>query len=237
MTQEMNSFDPVQYSKEECIWLLENLDKPPVVALQSIRPVRVPPNGRNKNQIIYPDGINPNAVKPLLMRIQELNDLQKHEGQRWVGVEALKRAIRKYLEVDAKWEADAKRLNKAPRFPSLYSFDSKGRGHLGGPGSDSGQVRTYFNERGERVPFAVSFFDVGDEWVAPFSVTDDISEPGLVVNEEANRIECFCGHTEHFKQGSRASYNAARARISKHLRRATEEVERHRELHTNQFGG
>lgn len=230
----INEFDPVLFSKEENLWLLENIDKPPVVALQSIRPVKVPPKGRNKNRINYPDGVNPNAVKPFLERLQDLEMLKLHEGQDWVGKEAIKRAIRTYLEVDAKWEADNRRMRNAPRFPSLYSFDSKGRAHLGGPGSDSGRVRTYFDAEGNRVPFAIPLLGEAEKWAGP-GFTEKV-EDGLVVNAELNRIECFCGHTERFKPGARSSYSAARARISKHLRKATEEVERHREIHTNEFG-
>ena len=59
---------------------------------------------------------------------------------------------------------------------------------------------------------------------------------GLVVNGEARRLECFCGHTEHYKDDSRASFNAARARMARHLIKAPDEVERHREIHTLEFG-
>jgi hypothetical protein len=230
----INEFDPVSFSEAENLWLLENIDKPPVVALAGIKAVRVPPAGRNKNGVIYPDGVNPNAVGPLMRRVQELDDLSKHEGQGWVGREAIREAIRTYLAVDAKWAADARRSSKAPRFPSLYSFDSKGRPHIGGPGSDSGQVRTYFDEAGNRKPFAISLLAVDDSWAGPGFT--EVPEKGLMVNAEATRIECFCGHTERYKADSRASYNAARARISKHLRKATDNVEQHRELHANEFG-
>lgn len=214
----MNEFDPVVYSHEENRFLLAHLGEPTVVALRAV-----------------PADVNPAAIKPVFERVNELDQLEKHENLPWVGVEAIKAAISKYLEVDAKWENDAKRSKKAPRFPSLYSFDSRGRGHLSGPGSDSGRVRTYFGPNGERVPFAISLLpDTEIEWTPPAS-TEKPTE-GLTLNAEAHRIECFCGHTESFKEGSRSSQNAARARMSKHLRKATEEVDRHREIHTNEFG-
>src|SRR5687767_3383706 len=132
---QINQFDPVSFSTEENLWLLENIDKPKAAALRELKP-----------------GINPNAIRPLLERIQELNEL----GDTWVGTEALKERIKIYLEQDAKWAADhARSRGRAPRFPSLFSFDSKGRAHWGGPGSDSGQVRTYFDKEGNRLPFAI----------------------------------------------------------------------------------
>ena len=214
----INEFDPVLFSHEENAWLMENLGKPPVVALRDLKP-----------------GVNANAVRPLLTRVQELEQLKQHEQIPWVGVEAMKAAITVWLAQDAKWLNDTRRSVKAPRFPSLYSFDSKGRGHLGGPGSDSGRVRTFFDSKGSRRPFAIELLpDYQPEWVAP-AFTEQATE-GLFVNAALNRIECFCGHTENFKGDSRASERAARARMSKHLRKATEEVERHREVHTSEFG-
>lgn len=218
----LNQFNPVLFSIEENEWLLDNIHLPKAVALRNIQP-----------------GINPAQIKPLLERVQELEEL----GDPWIGIEALKGAIQTYLTQNAKWESDHRRNKRAPRFPSLYSFDSKGRAHLGGPGSDSGQVRTYFDDNGNRVPFAVDLVtDETPAWLPPgFGQTGDNGtekvEAGLTVNSEMNRIECFCGHTEQYKADSRASYNAARARISKHLRKATIEVDKHREIHTNEFGG
>jgi hypothetical protein len=216
---EINEFDPVLFSREENEWLLDNLGKPPVVAARDQR-----------------RGVNPKAVQPFLTRVQELEALQKHEGIGWIGVEAVKEAIRTYLREDEKWEADHQRRRNAPRFPSLSSYDARKRPHLGGPGSDAGRVRTYFNDKGERLPFAVQLFtDVAADWEAPG--TTETSEVGLINNAEFHRWECFCGHTEQYKVGSRGSENAAKGRMSKHLRTTTEEVEKHRELHTLEFGG
>ena len=218
-SQELQVFDPVLLSHEECHWLLANLGTPPVVAIKTLPPI-----------------VNIKAVKPILDRVADLEQLQQHDGQAWIGIPALKEAILVYLREDAKWAADAKRSKHAPRFPSMYSFDSKGRAHIGGPGSDSGYVHTYFLPDGSRKPFAVPF--VADEaftWSPPGHT--ELPEKGLTVRADLNRWECFCGHTESFKPDSRASYNAARARMSKHLRKTTEEVEKHRELHTNEFGG
>lgn len=125
----------------------------------------------------------------------------------------------------------------------MFSYDGKGRPHLSGPGSDAGRVRTYFGPAGERIPFAVSLTaDYQAPWVAP-GFTEDSVSVGLKNDPEKNRIECLvkvgdstCGHCESYKPESRSSYNAARARMSKHLRKAVEEKDAHMELHTNEFG-
>jgi hypothetical protein len=234
---EIIDFDPTLLSKEECNWLLENIDKPTAVALSTIRVVRMPPEGRNRNSVIYPDGVNPNQMKPLLDRFQELDDFEKHQGIKWVGREAIKRCIETWLKVDAKWESDWRRTRgRAPRFPSFYSYDTRGKGHFGGPGSDNGKVKTYFNDKGERVIISMPLIAEEEvQWSPGF--TEKPAAADLTVNAELKRIECFCGHTEQFKEGSRSSYNAARARISKHLRAAKDDVERHRELYTVEFKG
>lgn len=217
-----NIFDPVLNSEEENAFLLEAVGQPPVVALKQV-----------------PPGVNPNQVRPILERVYELQELEKHAGEKWVGVEAIKAAIKTYQEQSAKWAADNRRGR--PRFPSLYSFDSRGRAHRYGPGSDSGRVRTYFTDKGERKPFAVELIpsevaEWAPDWIQAVAQADEPGD-GLTVNYDKNRIECFCGHTEQFKAESRGSYNAARARMSKHLRSATEEAARHREVHTAVFGG
>jgi hypothetical protein len=224
---DIHYFDPVLFSHEEGEFLLENLGKPPVVALKGL-----------------PTEVNIAAVKPLLQRVYDLDQLKQHEGQDWIGIESIKAAIRIYQREDKKWAADHTRNKKAPRFPSLYSFDARGRAHRGGPGSDSGRVRTYFGKAGERIPFAIELIPSNEgEWIAP-TMTEAPIEKHLRLDNESHRLECrvplpdgkICGHAETFKPDSRSSYNAARGRMSRHLRRATENVDDHRELHTNEFG-
>lgn len=217
---EINYFDPVSYSNAENEFLLDNLDKPTIVALREVRPP-----------------VNPKAVKPVLDRLQELRDLETHEGLKWVGTAVIRASIRSWLEQNRKWAADHKRApRRVPRWPSMYSYDAKGRPHWGGPGSDSGGIKSYF-QNGKRVSFAVPLVAEDDYvWTPPVM---EASETMLKVNEDLNRIECpiqGCGHTENFKEGSRPSKAAARARMSKHLRKATKEVDAHRELHTLEFG-
>lgn len=245
------NFNPVSLSHAENEFLLKHLGEPSVVALKSIRvergPIQTAVKTPDKNPLLYPDGVIPASVKPILDGVRELMELEKAEGLKWVGIDAIKSAILTWQRENKKWSDTYKRTGgRVPRWPSLYSWDAKGRPHLGGPGSDSGSVKTYFGPNGERIPFAidllVSEYDT-TEWKPP-TKDEGITESLLHVDAQANRIECrvpvnggVCGHTESFKEGNRASYNAARARMSKHLRKATEEADLHREVHTNEFGG
>jgi len=213
----LDVFDPVLYSMQENRFLLEQMGKPPVVVMREV----------------LPEGVNKAAVRPVIERVYELNELATHSGLEWVGIEAIKVAINTYIEQATKWANDTRKGRQ--RFPSMFSYDSRGRGHRGAPGSDSGQVRTYFDNAGQRQPFAIDLVLSSEEaWVAP--TLADLPSRGLVVNNEHHRIECqVCSHTESFNADARGSFNAARARMSKHLRTATEEVDRHREVYTEEF--
>lgn len=223
----IQQFDPGIYSEDENKFLLAHIGEPTIVALRQLAPP-----------------VNPRAVRPILERVNELLDLEKHEGASWAGVGAIKTSIEVWLRENAKWERDNARNPKAPRYPSMYSFDARGRAHKGGIGSDSNRPRTYFGPAGERIPFAVELLpDNVAPWTAP-GFTEQSAEVTLFIDSTLNRIECrvpqadgsVCGHTESYKAESRASYSAARARMSKHLRKATNNEEGHRELHTNEFG-
>ncbi len=243
-------FDPVSFSLQECQWLIDHLGEPSYQALQSIKPVQqFDSSGKDKNPIGYPDGVIPGRVKPIIDRVYELNDLESKGLIKWVGIGALKTALKIYIREQNKWMSDKKRFPSAPRFPSMHSYDGKNRPHRGGPGSDSGRVQTYFDREGNRLPFAIDMLDdkhAGQwtpEWaevpgeVKAAPVIPLIATKKLFVDPEHNRIECqICHHTESFKGESRASYNAARGRMSKHLRTDTKEVDLHRELYTNEFG-
>lgn len=221
MSKNENTFDPVEFSIAENNFLLSSLGMNPVAALSQM-----------------PPSVNRRAVEPVLRKVYDFEALKKHDGSGWCGVEALKEKIVSYLRENAKWKADAARSKRAPRYPSMYSFDGKGRAHRGGIGSDSGRVRTYFDQRGNRVPFEIPYVGEEHDLWAPPGFTEQSTSPGLRVDNDQNRIECLnCGHTESFKAESRSSYNAARARMSKHLRKASTKVDEHRETYANEFGG
>lgn len=216
----MNIFDPVTYSLDENKFLLSHVGEPPMLALETV-----------------PQGVNPRAIRPVLERIYELVEIERHSGRQWCGLAPIKESIEIYLMNQMKWSEDRRR--GAPRFPSMHSFDSKGRPHRSGVGSDAGTVTTYFLPTGERAKFAVELIPSGiDAWKPEWAKGTDKPEKGLKVETENRRITCeLCGHTESFKPESRSSFNAARARMSKHLRTTTIDVDDHRELHTNEFGG
>ena len=101
-------FDPVVYSLEENRFLAAHVGEPPIIALRAIEPT-----------------VNPAAVRPVLSRVYELMELEKHEpGFSWVGVDAIKTAITTFLAKMAEWSAGSAR-GRAPRFPSLYSIDAR----------------------------------------------------------------------------------------------------------------
>ena len=220
----LKEFDPVKLSLEENQYLKARLGLPPIVALRD-----------------RPEQVTDAAVRPVIEGVYELQELEKHgyDGQpfQWVGIEAMKKAIDVYLEQAAKWARNKGRKG-APRFPSMCSFDGRGRAFLGGPGSDSGQVRTYFDSEGTRVPFAINLvYEDVEAWHPDWITQKPVTRPDLKlkVDEDLHRVECFCGHTEQFKEGSRASYSIARGRMSKHLRRATDNPDDHRSLHLAEF--
>ena len=234
------TFDPVALSVAENEFVIRHLGEPWSIAGRDIHPVPLTaPHRKDRNPVHYPDGVTPAAVRPVIDRVYELLDLEKHHGESWEGVEAIKMAAQVYIDQCHKWERD--KLRGAPRFPSMHSFDSKGRPFKGGPGSDTGRVQTYFDKDGNRQKFAVEFVKTAkDQWMAEWAqkagTQADQPEGGLTNDTDKHRWECFCGHTEAYKVESRQSFNMARGRMSRHLRTAKDETFRHREIHTANFG-
>lgn len=220
MAQEVIQFDPVRFSLEENAFLIDALGKPPMIALRAC-----------------PASVNRRAIEPLLNTVFQLVQAES-AGERWVGVEMLKAAASSYLEQVNQWLADRKK--GAPRFPSLYTFDSRGRGTKGAVGSDSGTVKTYFTKDGQRKPFAVDLVPTGHvDWHPEWALADvPKTQDGVKIDDQANRIECLvCQHTESFKPTSQTSLKAAKGRMMKHLKGAKEEMEAHREAALRAFGG
>jgi len=223
----LTEFDPVKLSILENQFVIENVGKAPVVGLQN-----------------RPEQVTLAAVKPIIEGAYEHIEMAKADPtHKWAGIEAIKSAAQNYIVQANKWEKAAKdprtgRLRPgAVRFPSMYGWDARNRPHWRAVGSDSDQVRTYFDANGDRLPFKIALMNQEAAWAPEWAArVPKIAQWTLVVNAELSRIECPCGATETFKPESRASYNAARARMSKHLRRVTDQVEEHRELHTNEFG-
>lgn len=212
-------FDPVKFSLPECEWLITHLGESPSTAMESV----------TKEIAVA-------SVRPEIERFYELCERDKNPSRRieWVGLDTVRAALQTYINQCNKWEQEFIRTRgRAPRFPSLCTFDSKGRPYLGGVGSDSGIVKTYFAPDGTRIPFAIDVVDEeAMEWKPEWaSGTDPISK-GLKNDPSNNRVECLiCGHTETYKEESAASVNAAKARMRKHLRSDKDQmyVNAHRE--------
>ena len=127
----METFDPVDYSLAENNFFLKHLGESPVVAMQEA----------------LPSGVSQAAVRDVLGAVYELDELKKHRGKEWTGVDTLATAIRVYLH---EWEKWRKLANQgAPRWPTLHAWDGKGRPHRGGIGSASANIVTYLSRHGE----------------------------------------------------------------------------------------
>lgn len=218
------SFNPVNYSIPENQFLLAHIGLPPSVAFQD--PV--------------PQGVSVKAINDALSEVYDLCELEKHRGNKWCGLPAVKSAIEVYLREAEKWATQKRNHRGAVRFPSMHTFDSRGRAHRGGPGSDSGIVKTYFDAQGNRHNFEVEYQGETPEWVPEWLANGQAPpQEGSIIDTPAkSRLECpVCGHTESYNTDSNSSRNAAKARMSKHFKKATKDVDAHREASVQEFGG
>jgi hypothetical protein len=195
-------FDPATYSLEENAFFLKHLGEAPLAVMQNTLPA----------------GVNPAAVEQGLGRLYELSQLEQHQGTPWAGLDRISSAITCYLTEHARWREMAKR--GAPAFPSMYAWDGKGRPHRSGIGSDSGRVRTYFTENGERKPFAVPLVEVIPEaFAAPWVKADEPIPDACLENAEKGTMECpIDGFSTQWNPDSRQAYNLARARMARHCK-------------------
>lgn len=219
----MEIFNPPAYSLEENAFLVKHLGEAPEVVEMDY------PDGK------YPVGVNPNAVFPEIERIFRMTQQEEHRGLQWKGVEACKTACKVYLEQMNQWIEDRK--NGAPRFPSLYVWDDRGRAMKGAVGADA-VVKTYFDDNGDRVPFAINLLT--DEthylpkWIRSAGPT---VIPKLLEDKEKGTIQCpICHFTQQYNLDTPSTYNTARGRMAKHLVAARQKPDLHREVYTQEFG-
>ena len=203
----METFNPPRYSVEENKFFLKHLGEPPVSALQTK----------------LPSGVCAAAVRDVLGRVYELEELKKHRGSEWAGTQAVSTAIHTYLNEEEKWRSMAAR--GAPRFPTMHAWDGKGRPHRGGIGSDAGEVNTYIDSTGTRKKFALELVNIGtDAFVPPWTQAEEPIPDAMVEDWEKGRLECpVDGWTTGFKPESKQSHNLARARMAKHCRTSKDE--------------
>ena len=131
-------FEPALFSLPENRFLLDWAGKPPIVALH-----KAPPQG-----------VNPNAVRPILTAIYDLHELQTHQGVAWAGAEVVKDSIVRYLS----WMERTMEIHRrgGPRHASMFGWDERGRTFKFAAGSDSGIVGSEIIADGSHVPFRVN---------------------------------------------------------------------------------
>ena len=214
-------YDPVDYNLEENKFFRDHLGEPPIAVLSE----PLPPT------------VNPKAVKEVLGSIYDLTELAKHKGTTWCGIEPVKEAIDIYLREWVKWKEMS--LRGAPRFPSLFTWDAKGRPHRYGTGSDAGKVTTWIDDEGQRHRLAVDLVHVRVEEYIPKWIKPQVEIPTeFTDNKEQSRLECpLCNWTTAYDPERRSTRNLARTRAIKHCKSPKTEKELHHEFATVAFGG
>lgn len=212
--------NPPQFSVEEAKYLVQYLGEPPAVAELDEFPV----------------GVNPNAVLPVLEKVFALMQQASARNFQWIGVEAVRDGFKVYVDQMERWRADARK--GAPKLPSQFVWDDSGRGHKGAVGAD-GNVSTYFDETGQRKPFAIELIPSGLEgytpsWLKPQPGRRAI--PKLIEDSDKGTIQCpVCHFTQNYDKDTRSSYNLARGRMQKHLTQTRKDPDMHREVFTQEF--
>ena len=222
-------FDPALYNDVELPKIMElKLGLSPAVLLPEI-------------EDLPPDSVS--TLTPLIERIFDLEELKKHRGEEWIGMDVVRESCQLMLDYQKQYQANKARSGLGFH-PSMHTFDSRKRARRGGIGSDSGRVRTYFDDENKRVKFAVSLTaEAGSEqWVFSSATVDtqwgDLSEvetgPGTVIEliererGENGIVECpICGHAETYLLDDRSSEVTARSNMRRHCKKAKNEIEAH----------
>jgi hypothetical protein len=212
-----DQFDPVFLSIPENHFVREHVGKPPAVIAR----------------IALPADVNPNAVMPVFEAVYQLEEVRTHDRVEWGGVESIKASIDAYLSHHAESQAlKARGGPEFPRWPSMATWDSKGRFVIGGVGSDSHQVRTTFDANGERVRLAVPLHPSGVVSVKPRWIKSEQTYDALVIDETKGFLQCpICGHAENYQPDTPSAKNLAHGRMTKHLTGAKDKADAHRELY------
>lgn len=214
--QNINRFEPAFYSIEENEFLFENVGKSPAVALHG---------GTPKN-------VNPKAVRPVLERVYELMELDKHQGQEWAGLDALKQSLRIYIDSVKEWEDDKRK--GAPYPPTMFDLDSRGRARFGGIGSDAGYVSTYFDANGGRRKLGVNLTTDGiaQKYIPAWArrkMELHRTPQSLVIDEALGHVSCpVCQFVVNYNPDDTTKLNVAKAQMGKHMLRATKDPDDHK---------
>lgn len=220
MAAALEIINPVEYSVEDADFLVKYLGEPSEVAELDGFPV----------------GVNPSRALGCLDRVYRLIKQQEARNFQWVGVEAVRDCFRTYARVFKQWQEDHLKRG-APKYPSQYVWDDSGRGHKGAVGAD-GNVSTYFDENGDRKPFALNLMPNGMETYIPSWVKPAAKRPipKLIEDSDKGTIQCpVCHFTQNYDKDTRSSYNLARGRMQKHLVGTRKDPDMHREVFTQEF--
>lgn len=171
----------------------------------------------------------------------------------WVGYDA----VRAVLEETKAWRATTRELKRRTRgasgpvrasaaTPSLYMWDPHSdTAYLGGDGADADTVRTAIGPSGARIELSTSLQpsaagslkSIAD--VAAFvgqrekkNARDAVAALPSTLRIEGegqnSRLVCpVCEHTEHFDSGNTTKTNAAKGKMTRHLKEAPTHKEEH----------
>lgn len=238
VTVDDNIFEPALCSLHDLRWLLEHVEEPAVVALDSP----------------LPPGVSKVRIETILTRLSNLETLRTLKGQAWgfcgdpeqTGYAAIVNSIERFLAWHDRCE-DIKRRG-GPAHPSQWQWDDTGHAAKYAIGSDSGElVRTEILSDGSRRAFGVTLAmnaqqllqrDLSDvmPWVkSPNS--DEIRADELawetVDDKHVGTVTCsVCGHAEEYNTLSQKTKSMARTRMMRHLKNAKVEPNRHRILYS-----
>jgi hypothetical protein len=209
-------FEPAFYSIEENQFLLEHIGESPAVALSRGTPT----------------GVNPKAVRPILEKVYELEELRTKRDQEWAGLDALRDSLTIYLAQIKQWEDDKRR--GAPYPPTMYQWDSRGRARFAGVGSDAGYVSTYFDENGNRHKLGVDLVqnDLRErympEWARRKAAAHRTPQE-LIIDEKLGHITCpVCSFVVNYDPNEPAKLNIAKAQMGKHMLKDTRTPDDHK---------
>lgn len=218
-------FEPSLYNRQELTFFLDHLGESPVAA--SFKGL--------------PKHVTKAAVDDVLGRIYTFEEIKRVHHVAWSGIDDVKESILRYL---AWMETCARaRAQGGPQHLSTYAWDENGRGVKGGEGADGGTVLTAIlpgNKRvrlGIRIGTPASTIDMGAgaDFIPDF-VTPVAVPTALVEDKTKGLIVCpVCDWTANYTPNRRPTYTAARGRMAKHLKQATNKQANHRRLYNSVF--
>jgi hypothetical protein len=225
--ESITHFDPVIFSDEENLFIQKHVGKSPAAAFTGAK---------------YGPGFSRIGVEAFLSRIRDLKDVQELHKLPWVGEEPIVERSNMWMEYRERYKA-AKALNPSSAHPSMFHFTADGSEYYQGVGSDSGLVRTYFDEDGTRRPWALPLTKAHDAqsqaaWGSQ-EIVESMQDDRLAVNEDLTlgKVECsICGHTETWDPDKPTGRGPARRKMKKHCMSARKDVAMHRKLGVEVFG-